>query len=241
MFVGAMVAFGIWSIGLGNSADAQNGHEHDHSDLVHHDNFTPPGNREDWPPRPVGAGPLKQANPIAAAAIGGPNDPNPRALDAIGATAIVDVAPEAVGNPELLAALGDDFTLISHAEGQVGKYDSIGERWTWFSRSLNQTVIAELKDDGSFAIDILAIDEMQPILSRPERNWAAEIGMDWLLNNGFPEAAGLEGTAIRALDEGKFHDVRMAYVTFATDNFADPTHSVLVDLTNLVAVSGRSL
>jgi len=225
----------------GNTADAQHGHDHDHSDLVHLEDFTPPGKKDNWPPRPVNAGPLREANPIAARAIGGPNEPNPVALRAIGAAAVVDVAPGAEDNPEILAALGEEFSIISHAKARQGKYDSVGERWTWFSRSNNQTVIAEDQGDGFLVVETLKPNEMQPIISRPERLWAAEIGMEWLLANGFPEAAGLEGTAIRALPEEGFYDVRMAYVTFATDNFADPTHSVLVDLTNLVAVSGRSL
>lgn len=237
----------------GNRADAQAGQEHDHSDLAHHDHYTPPGDERDWPPRPVGAGPLQEANPIAADAIGGPNPGNPIALNAVGgrasaaagandaSDAIAAVIPAGVNNRELSDALGADFSLISHAEARQGKYDSIGQRWTWFSRSNNQTVVVIENQDGSLAVERLSASEMQPIISRQERVWAHEIGMAWLLDNGFEEAVGLNGTSIRALDDGDFYDVRMAYVTFATDNFADPTHSVLVDLTNLVAVSGRSL
>lgn len=239
--LGAIAAFGIWGVVGGTTAHAQDGHEHDPSDLAHYKEFTLPAGEIDWPPRPIGAGTLHDAMKVATGAIGNPDEPNSISLDETEEAAVLDSAPGARFDFALLAALGDEFTLISHAEAREGKYDSIGERWTWFSRSTNQTIIAELGSERRVGIEVLPATLMQPILSRPERDWAAEIGMEWLLNNGFPEAAGLHGTAIRALDDGKFYDVRMAYVTYATDDFADPTHSVLVDLTNLAAVSGRSL
>jgi len=246
VLLGAVAAFGAWSVVGSTTADAQDahapdGHKHDDSDAMHLKDFTRPGDKGDWPPRPVRAGKLLVAHAIAKGIIGSPDDVNEIDLAAIDAAAIVDVTPGALIDFALRLALGSEFSLISHAEPQQGKYDSIGERWTWFSRSANHTIIAELGNDGRLSVEILKAEEMQPILSRPERDWAAEIGKEWLLTNGFPEVEGLQGTAIRALDDGKFYDVRMAYVTFATDNFADPTHSVLVDLTNLVAVSGRSL
>lgn len=226
LLLAALTTFALSGAFSGSAADAQAGI--DPSDLEHHDRFTGPGGEAEWPPRPVGATSALQ-----------PADPG--SLRAAPGTGADEVAPAAQSNAEVVAALGADFSLISVTEPQQGKYDYVGPTWVWFSRSNNQTVVAEEKQDGTLVVDILGITEVQPIISDPEEALAHTLGLEWLLANGFPEAAGLQGTAIRALDGGEFYEVRMAYVTFATDNFADPTHSTLVDLTNEVVVSGRSM
>lgn len=242
---GVVLVSGLSGAGAQDSEDGHD-HDHDHSDLVHHEHFTPPGGEDAWPPRPVGAPELQPADPMTSAERGSANTnrnavgTNQRFPNAAGEATIAP--PSAViEDPEVIAALGTDFSPVSVSEAQQGKYDSIGRTWTWFSRSNNQTVVVEEDVDGSPIVSAIDASDMQPIISNQERVLAHDIGMDWLLNNGFPEAEGLQGLSIRALDDGEFYDVRMAYVTFATDNFADPTHSVLVDLTNLTAVSGRSL
>lgn len=232
LLLGALTTFALSGALGGSTADAQDGH--DHSDLEHADRYTGPGEEAEWPPRPLGAAPLEPADPTTSVA----SRPGETSLDD---GFFIDLTPAAPVSAEITAAIGSDYLLISHTTEQQGKYDYVGPIWTWFSRDNNQTVVAEQKQDGTVVVDVLAASEFQPIISNQEVDQAAALGMIWLLENGFPEAAGLQGTAIRALNHGEFYEVRMAYVTFATDNFADPTHSTLVDLTNGVVVSGREL
>jgi len=208
----------------GASANAQGAH--DFSDLKHHDRFTGPGDETAWPPRPVGA------NSDTERVI------DPPSGDSAGMLSTSTVFASA---PELSAALGDDWIQISESPSRTTKNGFTGAEYTYFSRANNQTVMVIEDETGQFDVTTWDSKLMQPVVSRGERNEAAALGRDWLINNGFPEAADLEGFSIRALNDGEFYDVRMVYVTFATGSFADPTHSALVDMTNLTAVSGRAL
>ena len=223
----AMLA-SIWLFGLvSTDADAQGGP--DHSDLAHHHGFTGPGNVADWPPRPTGAGgsmqPAEQLPPQAQAAPG-------IAAQALRAGVVIP--------PAVAAELGDDWIHISTVEGKGGKDGYIPGEKTYFSRDKNQTVIV-LDYPGSQQVLTFAPDELQPVITAGETAEAAELGRQWLLDQGHAGVAELEGFGIRALDDGELAPVRMVYITYATSWFDDPIYSALVDLTNGVVVEGGVL
>jgi len=168
-------------------------------------------------------------------------DPAARALDDEAQAEPAEATPEPVVSTDPLAiALGTDWVRISYEEGRGGKDSYTPAEETYFSRSNNQTVIVHLWP-GSTDITTYAPEELQPIVSEAERVTAAEIGRQWLSEQGMTDVEGLEGFAIRAFDGESFYPVRMVYVTYATSWFDDPAFSALIDMTNLTAVEGGRL
>lgn len=225
-----VLVFGLAAVlvltGLIGSTSANAQGAHDHSDLEHHDRFTGPGDKADWPPRPVGA--TSETQRVADA-------PSGDSLD--GPTSVFAIA----SNADVVAELGTDWILVSESPARQTKNGYTGAEYTFFSRDNNHTIIVIEDQIGQLDVTTWTSEQMQPIVTAAEGAEAADLGRAWLVANGFPEAADLEGFSIRALDDGQFYDVRMVYVTFSTEAFANPTHSTLVDMTNLVAISGRVL
>jgi len=231
----------IWAFGfIGDRAEAQQGA--DHSDLGHHHGFTGPGDVGDWPPRPVGSGstmtPADAAVSFAiaaqqqAATLGGQG----AGLDGLQAQAAIDDAL----SPAMADVLGNDWLHISSAPAKNGKDDFTPAEETFFSRSLNQTVIVRNWPGGP-EILTFAPDQLQPVVTAVEEAEAAELGRAWLLDQGIDGVGSLEGFGIRALESGELHPVRMVYVTYASSWFDDPVYSALVDLTNGIVVEGGAL
>lgn len=138
-------------------------------------------------------------------------------------------------SPELTAALGSDWVLISSVDAIIGKDGSLPAEDTFFSRSNNQTVLVS---DGVVAT--FDADTVQPLIAPVERSEASELGRIWLEDRGH-DLDNLEGFGIRALDHGHLYPVRMVYVTYATSWFDDPVLSALVDLTNGQVLEGGAL
>ena len=229
----------IWLIGMvADLADAQG--SGDHSDLEHHHGFTGPGGAEDWPPRPVGSGgEMTDADPFAVPAAA----PKMFALQAPeaqadGGAAQAEVPPQMAA--EMVAVLGENWIRISSVAAKSGKDDFNPAEETYFSRDLNQTVIVRQWPGGP-EILVFAPDELQPVITEPERVEATELGRQWLIARGLTQVESLEGFGIRALDNGELYPVRMVYVTYATSWFDDPIYSALVDLTNGVVIEGGAL
>lgn len=231
-FAAMLVSVGAFAV-IGDIADAQ-GHV-DHSDVDHHHGFTARGSETEWPPRPVGS------SSMTATGVG---EPSPEVAAQAGGVASqpggeVDPDAETVVD-ELGRALGRSWVFISSEDSHTGKYDSTPAIDTYFSRTHNQTVLVELWPGGR-RITTYPASEFQPVVGEAERLDSIEIGRNWLLENGYPAAGALEGYVIRALDDGAFYPQRMIYATYSTSFFDDPTHFVLIDMTNLTVIEGGLL
>lgn len=227
-----LVAIGWFALFALGSASADE-HVHDPSDLDHHHGFSGPGDVAEWPPRPQGA----NENMVVFDPL--PEDPLAAPMLRSG-PAISEAAEEASAlaedfSPALSAALGDDWVLISSSDAIVGKDGTLPAEDSYFSRSNNQTVRVI---DG--VVQTFDAAELQPLIAPAERAEAAELGRQWLIEQGY-EVDGLEGFGIRPLDHGRLYSVRMVYVTYATSWFDDPVLSALVDLTNGEVVEGGLL
>ncbi len=225
----------IGALGLTGAMVANSEAEHDHSDLEHHDGFTPPGSEADWPPRPVGANDdLVRVDDDLV-----PADGDLVWVDDVGVVTEAGSADTRL-DPALASQLGSDWVHISSELAFVGKDGSLPAVETYFSYDLNQTVMV-VTSESSNSVETFDASELQPIVAPAETVRATELGRNWLLTQGHDGARNLEGFGIRAFDDGEFYDVRMVYITFGTSGFADPEFNTLVDLTNGVVVEGGAL
>lgn len=219
---------------IGSAFATAQGH-HDHSDVDHHHGFTPRSEQQ-WPPRPTGA----RGDMVTI----GDATPGPPAfvsdVAAFPAQARVQSSAAMPMDQALAEALGEDWIHISSSPAVQGKGDFVPAEETYFSRDLNQTVIAS-GDPWAQDVFTFSPEELQPVIAPAETAEAAELGRAWLLERGFTGVEFYEGAGIRAFNDGEFYPTRMVYITFASDGFADPEYSALVDLTNGVVVEGGAL
>lgn len=139
------------------------------------------------------------------------------------------------------AALGQRFTRIGVADVHDKAGTTSARRFTYFSRSRNETV--EVLDDG---VDIQSVKatpaaEYQPEITDEEMAEAIQLSRAHFLKLGRTRVGSLKGYAILAYrPEGRgFYDSRVLYVSFHAGDDAPPELLAWVDLTHQTIVKSR--
>lgn len=230
----SVVGLAAWSFAVGASADPSSmqvdrefGDGYDAADLGRQSRWQ----SDSWPPRPDGAGPATKLPTVNPPAYG--RDP---------------LAQQVAADSRVAPLLGDRWSVLEvahHVPGDKGTAPDIGRglgrsRVTYYSRSTNQSVIAEVAGRRVEDVSTVAPTENQLPVSPEEADDAVAIARAYWSEQGEGRVDDLEGFVIMAFKpDGSLFDSRMVYVSFHVNADELPEFITWVDLTEEAVSHGR--
>lgn len=147
----------------------------------------------------------------------------------------------ATTNPEVIRALGQQFTRITVIEKEDKTNGRVVSQMVFFSRDRNATVEVDFDDEEIRAVNSLPPWDYQPEITDEEVTEAAALARTYFLNQGRATIAGLNAYGILAYQpEGVgFFGTRVLYVSFHQHEDAPPEFAAWVDLTNQLILKTR--
>ena len=213
---------------LYSSANFAQTQQHDHSDHNHNDDrFTAIG--ESWPPQPSNIENVIWLTPAVT------NTNVQGRMPRIEAVAASD--------PQVNELLGERYVVIGTESENKKNAPSNAIRVTYFSHSNNLTLEVSMSNQAVASIDIIEPVDYQPPLTAIEVAEAIALAQADLVEQGFTDAAALEGYGILALkgdnNVSDFYNTRVVYVSFHAHVDARPEYVALVDISNQVVLESR--